>query len=49
MRIRDIRRLLHRAGHAIQPGTYQLASLDGLSRLAAPTGIVIPSETETAC
>ena len=41
-RIRDIRQLLEQAGHAIQPGPHQLASLDALYSLATAKGIVIP-------
>jgi Rhodopirellula transposase DDE domain len=48
-RIRDIRQLLHQAGYVIQPGPRRLAGLDDLYRLATAAGIVIPSETETAC
>ncbi len=48
-RIRDIRQLLEQAGHAIQPGPRQLASLDALYSLATAEGIVIPSKIKTAC
>ena len=48
-RIRDIRQLLEQAGSAIAPGPHRLASLNDLHRLAAAAGIVIPSETKTAC
>lgn len=48
-RIRDVRQLLEQAGHAIQPGPHRLASLDDLYRLAITAGIMIPSETKTAC
>jgi hypothetical protein len=48
-RIRDIRQLLEQAGHAIQPGPHQLASLDALYSLATAEGIVIPSVIKTAC
>ncbi len=48
-RIRDIRRLLDQAGYAIQPSPHRLASLDDLYNYAIAAGIVIPSETKTAC
>jgi len=48
-RIRDIRQLLEQAGHAIEPGPHQLASLDDLSNLAAAEGILAPAEIKTAC
>jgi Helix-turn-helix of DDE superfamily endonuclease len=48
-RIRDIRQLLHQAGHTIQPSPHRLASLDDLYGLAIAAGIVIPSENKTAC
>jgi hypothetical protein len=49
LRIRDIRQLLDQAGHTIQPGPHQLASLHALHSLATAQGIVIPSKTKTAC
>jgi len=48
-RIRDIRQLLEQAGYTIQPSPRRLASLDDLYGLAIAEGIVIPSETKTAC
>ena len=48
-RIRDVRQLLDQAGHAIQPGPYQLASLDELYSLGVAEGIAIPAEIKTAC
>ena len=48
-RIRDIRQLLDQAGHAIQPGPHQLASLDDLYNLTTAEGITIPPEIKTAC
>ena len=48
-RIRDIRQLLDQAGHAIQPGPYQLASLDELYSLGVAEGIALPAEIKTAC
>jgi Rhodopirellula transposase DDE domain len=48
-RIRETRQLLEQAGHAIQPGPHQLASLDALCNLAAAENIVIPAEIKTAC
>ena len=48
-RIRDTRRLLEQAGHAIQPGPHKLTSLDALYSLATAEGIVIPSVIKTAC
>jgi len=48
-RIRDIRQLLEQAGYTIQPSPRQLTSLDDLYRHAITAGIVIPSETKTAC
>jgi hypothetical protein len=49
LRIRDIRQLLDQAGHTIQPGPHQLASLHALHSLATAEGIVIPSKIKTAC
>jgi transposase len=48
-RIRDIRQLLEQAGHTIQPGPHNLASLDDLYQLAATEGPGIPQEIKTAC
>jgi len=48
-RIRDIRQLLEQAGYTIQPSPRQLTSLDDLYGHAITAGIVIPSETKTAC
>jgi Rhodopirellula transposase DDE domain len=48
-RIREIRQLLEQAGHTIQPGPRQLASLDSLYSLATAEGIAIPSKIKTAC
>jgi transposase len=47
--IGDIRRLLHQAGHAIQPGPAKLATLDDLYRHATAHGITTPAEIKTAC
>jgi hypothetical protein len=48
-RIRDIRQLLERAGHVIQPGPHRLASLDDLTSFATTKGIPISSGIKTAC
>jgi len=48
-RIRDIRQLLHQAGHVIQPGPHRLASLDDLTSLASAQGITTPPQIKTAC
>src|SRR5215472_7266391 len=48
-RIRDIRQLLEQAGYTIQPSPRQLTSLDDLYGHAITAGILIPSETKTAC
>ena len=48
-RIRDIRQLLDQAGHAIQPGPHRLTSLEDLLGLATAEGVIVPSETKTAC
>ena len=48
-RIRDIRQLLDQAGHAIQPGPHQLASLDDLTSFASAQGITAPPKIKTAC
>ena len=48
-RIRDIRQLLDQAGHTIQPGPHQLASLDDLYSLATAAEITVPPEIKTAC
>ena len=48
-RIRDIRQLLERAGHVIQPGPHRLTSLDDLTSFATTKGIPISSEIKTAC
>ncbi len=48
-RIRDIRQLLHQAGHTIQPGPHRLTSLEDLYRLATAEGIAIQPEIKTAC
>jgi transposase len=48
-RIRDIRQLLHQAGHAIQPGPHRLARLEDLYNLAAAEKITLPPEIKTAC
>src|SRR6266478_4896930 len=45
----DIRRLLHQAGHIIQPGPAKLATLDDLYRHATAHGITTPAEIKTAC
>jgi len=47
--IGDIRRLLHQAGHTIQPGPAKLATLDDLYRHATAHGITTPAEIKTAC
>jgi Rhodopirellula transposase DDE domain len=44
-----IRRLLHQAGHAIQPAPVTLATLDDLYRHATTAGITIPAKIKTAC
>src|SRR6266481_2193152 len=46
--IGDIRRLLHQAGHIIQPGPAKLATLDDLYRHANAHGITTPAEIKTA-
>ena len=48
-RIRDIRQLLDRAGHTIQPGPHRVASLDDLYSLATAAEITVPPEIKTAC
>ena len=48
-RIRGIRQLLDQAGHTIQPGPHQLASLDDLYNLATAEGITVASQIKTAC
>jgi hypothetical protein len=48
-RIRDIRQLLDQAGHAIQPGSHRLATLDDHYSLAAAEGITVPAQIKTAC
>jgi transposase len=48
-RIREVRELLEQAGHIIQPGPHRLTSLDDLHNLATAEGIMIPSQTKTAC
>jgi hypothetical protein len=48
-RIRDVRQLLDQAGHTIQPGPHQLASLDDLYSLATAAEITLPPEIKTAC
>ena len=48
-RIRDIRQLREQAGYTIQPSPRRLPGLDDLYGLAITAGIVIPSETKTAC
>ena len=48
-RIRDIRKLLDQAGHAIQLGPHQLASLDDLTSFASAQGITAPPKIRTAC
>ena len=47
--IGDIRRLLHQAGHTIQPGPAKLDTLDDLYRHATAHGITTPAEIKTAC
>jgi hypothetical protein len=46
--IGDIRQLLHQTGHAIQPSTRKLATLDDLYRYTAEQGIHIP-QIKAAC
>ena len=48
-RIRETCEFLNQAGHTIQPGQHQIASLDDLYSLAAAEGIIIPPQTNTAC
>ena len=48
-RIRDIRQILEQARYTIQPSPRRLPCLDDLYGLAIAAGIVIPSETKTAC
>jgi hypothetical protein len=43
------RRLLHQAGHPIQPSPHQLATLDDLYRYATAAGITTPAKIKPAC
>ena len=45
----DIRRLLHQAGHLIQPAPRQLATLDDLCHHATAHGIAVPAKINPAC
>jgi hypothetical protein len=45
----DTRRLLHQAGHVIEPSPHQLATLDDLYRHATAAGITIPAKIKPAC
>jgi len=47
--IGDIRRLLHQAGHTIQPAPAKLATLGDLYRHANAAGITIPAKIKPAC
>jgi hypothetical protein len=44
-----IRRLLHQAGHTIEPSPHQLTTLDDLCRYATTHGITIPAKIKPAC
>jgi hypothetical protein len=43
------RRLLHQAGHTIEPSPHQLTTLDDLCRYATTHGITIPAKIKPAC
>jgi len=45
----SIRRLLHQAGHVIQPAPHQIATLEDLRRHATAHGIQIPAKIKPAC
>jgi len=49
LRIRQITRLLHQAGHTIQPAARPLTTLSDLYRLATTHGITTPTKINTAC
>jgi transposase len=44
-----LRRLLHQAGHHIQPAPHPLATLEDLCRHATAAGITIPAKIKPAC